>query len=269
MRAKARRRLASLTLVDIAIGAVAVSTATSTSAAHAQGRVAPSWTGYYIGAHAGYRWGVADLTSNPYSATSPSSADAGTFATYPGRNEDFKPDGIFGGAHLGYNWQFNPNWLIGLEGDWSWGRSTGRAVTARSGNDSSNDGFSFVHNSAVTLLWQATLRARAGYVVENSLWYVTGGAAFARVKWSDDFAATDPVAPFEGVNQFAFSSTSTVRAGWVVGAGFEQMFASNWTWRAEYLYENFGSFAVPQGLGAVGNIDLAIHKVRIGITFKP
>jgi hypothetical protein len=25
------------------------------------------------------------------------------------------------GGYLGYDWQFNPNWLVGLEGDFAWG----------------------------------------------------------------------------------------------------------------------------------------------------
>jgi outer membrane immunogenic protein len=54
--------------------------------------VAPlfNWTGFYIGAHAGYGWG-----------------DASGFST----------NGWFGGGQLGVNYQFAPNWVWGVEAD--------------------------------------------------------------------------------------------------------------------------------------------------------
>jgi outer membrane immunogenic protein len=268
MKRKVLTGLASLTLLDIAAGHAADVARPVYKSQPMAVAAAPSWTGWYFGAHAGYRWGSSDFASLPYAADSPSSNDAGTFATYVGRNHKFKPDGVFGGAHFGYNLQYSPNWLVGLEGDWSWGRSKASVAATGTGIDSSGDGFTFRQNSEITLTWQATLRARAGYVIDRSLWYVTGGVAFARVKWSDAFAATDPTFGVDSTNLAASSSASTVRTGWVVGVGVEQMLAQNFSWRVEYLYEDFGDFTVPQGLGSAGTLDLRIHKVRLGLTFN-
>jgi len=70
MSKKSHCRLASLTLLDIAAG-IAVSAAALPALAADMPTKAPApiaapvynWTGFYLGAHAGYRWADADLTS--------------------------------------------------------------------------------------------------------------------------------------------------------------------------------------------------------------
>src|SRR5690242_3814335 len=61
--------------------------------------VAPmwTWTGLYIGGHLGGAWSNEDVTG----AVVPFS---------------LQPSGFLGGAQAGYNWQVNPNWVIGVEG---------------------------------------------------------------------------------------------------------------------------------------------------------
>src|SRR5712691_2756455 len=68
-----------------------------------------SWTGFYAGGNAGY--GIA--------------RDPGTFAnqilspafplTVPRYN--FSPAGVIAGGQVGFNWQFTPHWVGGLEAD--------------------------------------------------------------------------------------------------------------------------------------------------------
>lgn len=258
MRRISRKRLASVTLLDLALGVAAV--AAVTPAANAQTPL-PSWTGYYIGAHVGYRTANADFNSNSFTTVTPGS----TF-TIPGLIASLNPDGGIGGAHVGYNFQFNPSWLFGIEGDWTWGRSKERFASSGSGVDTSTDAFTFRRNSELTLTWQGTIRARSGVVFDRWLFYVTGGAAFQHVRWFDTITV-NTIAPTQTLSNF--SSASKTLTGWVVGAGIEQMLAQNFTWRIEYLYEDFSDFTVPHGLGIqFGNIDLNVHKVRIGFTFK-
>ena len=68
--------------------------------------VAPgwSWTGFYIGAEGGYAWG----TSNQ----SFTGLGGGTTGNYNIR-------GGAGGGTVGFNYQFDPRWVLGLEGDFS------------------------------------------------------------------------------------------------------------------------------------------------------
>ena len=93
-----------------------------------------SWSGFYFGGHVGYGFGEA----------------AGPGAT-------FDIDGVFGGAQLGYNWQFNRNWVFGIETDLS-------------GSDIGTAGF--------TVDWFGTTRVRLGYAWDRMMLYGTGGISY-------------------------------------------------------------------------------------------
>jgi outer membrane immunogenic protein len=58
-----------------------------------------NWTGFYVGAHAGYGWGETTFVDT---------------------------DGWFGGGQLGVNYQFAPNWVWGVEADLSGADISGR-----------------------------------------------------------------------------------------------------------------------------------------------
>jgi outer membrane immunogenic protein len=62
-----------------------------------------NWTGFYVGLNGGYSWGRANTTIFPNSI----------LATSLGRDVN---GGLFGGQ-IGYNWQVNPKWVLGLEPD--------------------------------------------------------------------------------------------------------------------------------------------------------
>jgi outer membrane immunogenic protein len=71
----------------------------------------PVWTGFFIGVHAGAAW-----QSDPnWTFTNPNAR----FFPSQGLPSDDKEGGV-GGIQGGYNWQFAPNWLVGVEGDISW-----------------------------------------------------------------------------------------------------------------------------------------------------
>ena len=71
-----------------------------------------SWTGFYVGGNVGYSWGNWDSTS--VAAIFPGSP--GTFTTTDSPNVQ----GAVAGGQTGYNWQFAPQWLVGIEGDIDW-----------------------------------------------------------------------------------------------------------------------------------------------------
>ena len=263
MKRKILTGLASLTLLDIAAGHAADVARPVYKAQPAAVVAAPSWTGWYLGGHVGYRWTGADFLAPSYAATIP----PGTIVTVPGYSKSFGLDGVIGGVHGGYNWQFNRNWLVGLEGDWSWGREIDSIAIAGTGLIAGGDSFTFRSSSELTLQWQASLRARAGYIVDSWLFYLTGGVAFERLKWTDSSVVTVPVNA--GFASATWNSSKTL-TGWVLGAGIEQMLTPNWLWRVEYLYENFGDFNVPHGLRGVSTaIDVdQVHKLRLGLTYK-
>ncbi len=39
----------------------------------------------------------------------------------------FRSSGVLGGVQAGYNWQFNPSWLVGIETDFDWSNVKGSA----------------------------------------------------------------------------------------------------------------------------------------------
>ena len=70
----------------------------------------PSWTGFYIGAHVGAAW---------QNFSSGSIDDPNGFLA-SGALPGGSALGAVGGFQAGYNWQFAPAWVVGVEGDFSW-----------------------------------------------------------------------------------------------------------------------------------------------------
>jgi outer membrane immunogenic protein len=151
--------------------------------------------------------------------------------------------GLIGGLQLGYNFQFNGNWLVGLETDFDGSGMKGSGSTSQLGGNL---------NEPITerVDWFGTVRARLGYLpTSNLLAYVTGGFAYGRVEHSGNLnfgpvifdsisvvggqtfsvSCTGPVTCYAG-------SSSGVDVGWTLGGGLEYALWQQWTIRAEYLY---------------------------------
>ena len=231
--------LAALTLLDI-----------SAAAAEAQ-----DWTGAYVGVHGGYRWSDAHLGTRAYTLNNPVDLDP---AVAP-RSETYRLDGDIAGIQGGYNLQLPGGWVVGVEGDASWG----------SGDDSKTrtimiDGVAYSLVSRAELSRQGTVRARFGFASGPWLFYGTAGVAFAEFNWRETFSRA-------GVFSIGVSQ-SDVRNGWAVGAGAEWAVTRNWIVRGEYLHEDFGSFTVPLAAalpaGTRGNMNLDAHKLRMAISYK-
>jgi opacity protein-like surface antigen len=103
------------------------------------------------------------------------------------------------------------------------------------------------HTSTVTnsvkSSWLATIRPRFGYAWNRTLVYVTGGAAFSDLRYTQSIVTTLAAA----TGALAVSST---RVGWTVGAGFEYAVTNNWSIKAEYLYTQFGALSGTSALVA-------------------
>ena len=184
--------------------------------------------------------------------------------------------GVFG-AQVGWNWHVAPAWLLGVEADAQWSdRSESSCVSA------CLPGAGFVTLLSVTddqsMKWLGTARARFGWIAPNSsLWYVTGGAAWARVEDTVTLAAT-PGYFLSGATASA-ATFSHERAGWTIGAGIETPLARNWSFKAEYLYVDLGrvtdSFAVPLGPAVapattqttVNSYSIHDNIVRVGVNY--
>jgi outer membrane immunogenic protein len=170
-----------------------------------------SWTGFYLGLHAGGEWQAA-------------TADVG-YAAAPDTTKG-NGGGFIGGAQIGYNLQVSPMWVFGLEADIS--GLTGKA-TGNAGLDESKG------NALESRInWLSTFRGRAGWLMnQNTMLYATGGLAVGGVKGMYDANGLhgDP---------FTTKSVSKTKAGWVVGGGMEHMLDNRWSLGVELLYVDLG-----------------------------
>jgi outer membrane immunogenic protein len=225
-----------------------------------------NWTGFYIGGDVGGAWGGPNQS---FSQTGAPVFNATEFDPVSFGNGNTSRG--LGGLHAGYNWQFAPTWLLGLEGDYSW---TGRS-TASSTAQLTNGGV-VVPNNFVTMTNSlkslSSVRGRIGYTSNNYLIYVTGGAAWARMDFNGFITSPGNVSSIAT----AFSNTLS---GWVAGAGLEYLLTPNWTLRGEYLYYGFqsvtatapctacfpGAFNGP-GVFAWGNNNVQV--ARLGVSYK-
>jgi|RhiMetdeSRZDD1v2_1073273.scaffolds.fasta_scaffold1352227_1 outer membrane immunogenic protein len=196
--------------------------------------LAYNWSGFYIGGHAGAGWG-----------------DSGDTA-------------FVGGGQIGYNYQFSPNWLIGIEGDFS-GTSFSRSEATTTDVDFGGGlVLPVTQNASFDLNWLASVRGRIGYTWDRFMVYFTGGAAWANV----DVNAT---ATLLGV-QFGTATASGTVSGWVLGGGGEWMFAPNWSVGVEYLHYDFGSIsgtATTLGVSEAFSQDVgSVDVVRARLNYK-
>jgi opacity protein-like surface antigen len=105
----------------------------------------------------------------------PSSA---AFGAFPAAGNTGGSSAI-GGFQVGYNWQFAPTWVAGIEGDWSWanaGSSFNQPWVVNPGGAAVSGSFTSMSS---TLDWVSSLRARLGYLVlPNLMAYGTAGGAW-------------------------------------------------------------------------------------------
>jgi outer membrane immunogenic protein len=194
--------------------------------------VAPvfSWTGFYAGLQIGYE----------------GSSTRGRFLVggVPVQEVGYNTNGLFGGVHVGYNYQFN-YLVVGLQGELEAGGING-SFTFANGDQ---------YRSRISL--QGALLARAGFAWDRALFYVNGGLALANLE--------DSI--FN--NGLATRVSSSGRAGWAIGAGIEYAFTPNWTARVEYRYTDYGTRSFSAVPAFPGTVDYRnrFHAVRVGVSY--
>lgn len=146
-----------------------------------------NWTGFYIGGHVGGAFRGDD--------------------SFIGASSDGR---FIGGGQVGVDYQFGPNWVMGIEANYS----------AMANND-----FTTFGNRAL-----GSVTGRLGYTWGQTMLYAKGGYAWADTRRTFGFAN-------EG------------RDGYTIGGGIEHMFAPNWSAKVEYQYYDLGrvNFIAPVG----------------------
>lgn len=230
-----------------------------------------SWTGFYVGVHGGYGGDKFDYPF--YAYADPSFGEAESFDI--DGSASLNSSGFFGGAQIGYNYQFSNNFVLGAEADIAWSGIEGELNAG--GNLYVDEEFlgSASLSAGSEVEWFGTIRARAGYAWDTLLLYVTGGAAYGKVKSHGSISVTSDELPDGGFSESI--STSDTQWGWTIGAGFEYAIAGTaWTLKTEYLYVDLGSqnlfsYAESGELGDFGaglSVDTKFHTVKAGLNYK-
>ena len=239
----------------------------------------PLWTGFYGGVNAGYAFG------DPVNAVTSGSdvADAAKGASYFGMaaaisgtsNIALSNNGFIGGGQIGYNWQYTPNFLMGVETDFQGLTNSSSGSAFGAANEFKTGALVSTTSSASTSIdYFGTARLRVGYLpTPTLLLYATGGVAYAGVNFNYSASQSSSAAAF--IPGFGSASASSVRAGWTVGGGVEWMFMPNWSAKLEYLYYDLGGVNTSIPLGTpllyasslLTNANYNGHIVRVGVNY--
>ena len=205
-----------------------------------------SWTGFYVGVTAGAASGESrqgDITN------------AGRVDSNP-----FDVSGFTAGATLGYNFQTNTNWVVGIEVDISHagisGSFSGNLGQPGGGTWHCTDpnGQLAVGPCETDVNWFGTVRGRIGYAFNTLLIYGTGGLAYGKV----ESGLKDHEIPSQSEH------VSDINLGWTAGGGVEYAFAPNWSAKFEYLHVDLGWTDRTGHFRADAEFDL----VRLGLNYR-
>jgi outer membrane immunogenic protein len=233
--------LAGLTAVPVLAADLPARTYTKAPAMVA---AAYNWTGFYIGGHVGWGW-----EQNTWSEDA-----SGTLGGPPGlQDADFAGNGVLGGGQIGFNYQVQ-NWVFGIQADAS-------ASGIKGSNSVCFPQFGVGFNTCSTKLESMeTVTARVGFAADRALFYVKGGAAWAKHSY-DNPATGLPTAV-----------SSDVRNGWTAGAGIEYAFAGPWSVLAEYDYLDFGTrdlaFSTANVFNFSENVRDTVHILKVGVNYR-
>jgi len=227
-------KLVPVTAALIVLGAAAPALAADLGArpyAPAPAYAAPLYnsTGFYLGGHLG----GAFSGSNTFNGLALSNYDAR----------------LLGGIEAGADYQFAGNFVVGVEGQYSWLGSNKIGAIFPAG---------FVYSNNQRGLGSVT--GRIGYSWGPALFYAKGGYAYSDNRETLTFGGT-PV---------AFTLDRNHSSGYTVGGGIEYLFTPNWSAKAEYQYYNFGSsrFLTPAPLVAFGSFSNDEHTLKAGVNYR-
>jgi outer membrane immunogenic protein len=204
-----------------------------------------NWSGFYVGANAGWAWGR--------QSTAPIISGSGPVSTSTAIS------GVIGGGQIGYNWQFN-RIVLGLEADFQASGQNGDFTT-----NNSVAGVTVTKTANEKLDYFGTVRGRIGYTWSQYLAYFTGGWAYGHATFSGVDAA---IGAFD-----VFSGPGNMANGWTVGGGLEWAFLDRWSAKIEYLYVDFGSDSRTSITNTARNVtgtsnDLTDNIVRVGVNYR-
>jgi len=199
-----------------------------------------TWTGCYLGAHAGAGWETSSYTSE--------GVESGV--------------GALGGVQAGCNYQWNM-FVVGLEGEF-WGSGL---YDRQFDQDPT-----FLNDAKARNLWDGAISVRAGLTVyERAFIYGKLGGVVGRFKYNS--IEVEPP-------NFSFSETgSATITGVLLGLGLEYALTNNWTAKIEYNLIDYGNkivnftdvncnFGVCVTTPFSGTVKERKELIKLGVNYK-
>ncbi len=200
------------------------------AAGHAQ--QAFDWNGWYFGGQVGLTQHQATYEEPDYD--------------WYGHTMDFNSLGGSLGAQVGYN-RVQNNRLVGIEADFSFLTNSETSIYASDDN---------IPNSAKSL---ATLRARTGLAIDNTMVFVTGGLAFANFdrSWTE----------FNDVSD-SWPDLGDSKVGVSLGFGIEHAINDKWSVAGMYTANIFGENTSINADSYPLRINDDIHRVSLAFNYN-
>jgi outer membrane immunogenic protein len=146
---------------------------------------------------------------------------------------------VVGGAQLGYNWQ-RGSFVYGLETDISaMDPGSQKTTVSQILPPAACDDPVLTANTNANVNWYGTFRGRIGWSSGPILFYGTGGLAYGRVELNSSLNFSSP-----GFSASLNDQTSSVKAGWVAGAGIEYALRPNVFLNLGYQYVDLGTISL-------------------------
>jgi outer membrane immunogenic protein len=184
------------------------------------------WTGGYVGAMVG------------------SSCIDGSLIDQSGpRQWEMSGCGFKGGVLAGYNFQLDNNWVIGGEVDWSRTNDVVKNTDVAAPGVAADFAFRLNH--------EITARGRVGYAADDTLFFLTGGAAWAQGN-------------LDGIVSPIPNNITAKHWGWVVGGGVEHAFTDQFRLKLDYLYTHYKGAKYQEACCNVDVHSFGNHEVRLG-----
>lgn len=238
------------------------------------------WAGGYIGINGGAALNNTSVSSHyKYTGFAPITEATQGLVDSLGMEDTIDGAAFTSGVVAGYNWTYG-SVVLGLEGDFHYvgfDGSVSRDVSGvvnqvMAGTARGSESIEY-HGE-----WFGTVRARAGYAIDNFLIYGTGGLAYGKMDFDQKLVSGD------GAQSMRWNaSTDGWNLGWTLGGGAEYAI-DRWTLGAEYLYVDLGNYSwsspstvslsnatARANWGAVeerGNADYAFSVVRATVKYR-
>ena len=171
--------------------------------------------------------------------------------------------------YVGYLWQFNPKWVAGFEGDFGFANQrTTQNGNFLPGTAFGDNGASLNNSYSIQTKWDASIRARVGYLVTPTFtayrpaarhWMTSRRLRAAAPRRSSATAPGFSSSEIGARRQRTPALISQIHRGpgYTIGAGGEMKLGSNWIARAEYRFADFGTARFNNNRSCAGSTTLS------------